>query len=113
MCMSSELVRKVEFNQRLFNIWGTMWRSWLRHYATSPNIAGSIFHGHNPSGRTMAQGLTQSPTEMSTRNISWGGGGGWRGSECVGLTTLPLSFPDCLKIWEPQPPGTLRVCTGL
>ena len=26
---------------------------------------------HNPSGRTMALGLTQPLTEMSTRNISW------------------------------------------
>jgi hypothetical protein len=31
-----------------------------------------IFHWHNPSGRTMALGLTQPLTEMSTRNISWG-----------------------------------------
>jgi len=27
---------------------------------------------HNPSGRTMALELTQPPTEISTRNISWG-----------------------------------------
>ena len=27
---------------------------------------------HNPSGRTVALGLTQPLTEMSTRNISWG-----------------------------------------
>jgi len=32
----------------------------------------------------MALGLTQSLTEMSTRNISWDKGG-----RCVGLTTLP------------------------
>jgi len=31
-----------------------------------------IFHWHNLSGRTMALGLTQPLTEMSTRNISWG-----------------------------------------
>ena len=30
-----------------------------------------IFHLHNPSGRTMALGLTQPLKEMSTRNISW------------------------------------------
>jgi len=30
------------------------------------------FHWYNPSGRTMALGLTQPLTEMSTRNISWG-----------------------------------------
>jgi hypothetical protein len=30
------------------------------------------FHRHNPSGRTMTLGLTQTLTEMSTRNTSWG-----------------------------------------
>ena len=47
--------------------------------ATSRKVAGSIpddvieiFHLHNPSVRTMALGLTQPLTEMSTRNISWG-----------------------------------------
>jgi len=30
------------------------------------------FSRHNPSGRTMALGLTQPLTEMSTENISWG-----------------------------------------
>jgi hypothetical protein len=34
---------------------------------------------------------------------------GW----CVGLTTLPRSCVDCLEIWEPQTPGTLRACLGL
>ena len=49
-----------------------VWRSWLRHFATSPTVAGSIpdgvtgnFDWHNPSGRTMALGLTQPLTEMS------------------------------------------------
>jgi len=33
---------------------------------------GRGFHSRrNPSDRTMALGSTQSPTEMSTRNISW------------------------------------------
>ena len=35
-----------------------------------PDRVGGIFLWHNPSGRTMALGLTQPPTEMSTRNIS-------------------------------------------
>jgi len=50
---------------------------WLRHYATNRQVAGSIpdgvieiFHSHNPSGRTMALGSTQSLTEMSIRCIS-------------------------------------------
>jgi len=49
------------------------------HCATSRMAAGSIpdsvigiFHWRYPSGRTMALRLTQSLTEMSTRNISWG-----------------------------------------
>ena len=47
--------------------------------ATSWKVVGSIpdgvieiFDWHNPFGRTMALGLTQPPTEMSTRNIYWG-----------------------------------------
>ena len=59
--------------------WGKQWRSWLRHCATSRKVAGSIpdgvigiFRWHNPSGRTMALGLTQPLTEISTRNVSWG-----------------------------------------
>jgi len=34
---------------------------------------------------------------------------GW----CVGLTTLPPSYANCLQIWEPQPPGTPRAYSGL
>ena len=55
-----------------------MWRSWLRHCATSWKVAGSIpdgvngiFHRPNPTGRNMALGSTQPLTEISTRNISW------------------------------------------
>jgi hypothetical protein len=58
---------------------GTWWLSWLRHCATSQKVMGlipngviGIFHWHNPSGRTVALGLTQPLVEMSTRNISWG-----------------------------------------
>jgi hypothetical protein len=67
------------FNISVVYLWGTWWCSWLRHCSTSQKVADSItgdvveiFHWHNPSGHTMALGLTQSPTEMSTRSISWG-----------------------------------------
>jgi hypothetical protein len=90
-------------------------RGWLRHCATRRKVAGSIpdgasgiFHWHNPSGSTIALRSTKPLTEMRTRNISWWGGGG----RCVGVT-LPLSCADCLEIWEPQPPATLRACPGL
>ena len=60
-------------------LWGTRWRSWSRHCATSWTVTGpipigdiGIFYWHNPSGRTMVLGLTQPLTEMITRNISWG-----------------------------------------
>jgi len=33
-----------------------------------------------------------------------------KGGRCVGLMTLPPSFADYLEIWDPYPPGTLRVC---
>jgi hypothetical protein len=87
------------------------WRSCLRHCAASRKVAGSIpdgvieiFHWHNPSDRTMALGLTQPLTEMSTKNVSWG-------VEAAGAqATLPLSCADCLEFWEPQPLETLRVC---
>ena len=93
------------------------WRSWLRHCTTCRKVAGfisdyvtGIFHWYNPSGRTMALGLTQPLTEMSTRNISWGGKCG----RCVGLTTLPP--PNVLKsgslnILEPS--GPLQACNGI
>jgi len=58
--------------------WGTQWRSWIRHCATTRKVASAIpddvdiFHRHNPSGRSMALGATQSLTETSSWNISWG-----------------------------------------
>jgi hypothetical protein len=62
----------------LFMFWSTPWCSWLRHHATNRKIARSTpaciienFHLHNPSGRTMALGSTQSLKHMSTRNTSW------------------------------------------
>jgi hypothetical protein len=38
---------------------------------------------------------------------------GGSGGRYVGLTILPPSCVDCLEIWEPQPPGTVRVCPDL
>jgi hypothetical protein len=54
-------------------------RSWIRHYATSRKVTGSIpdevigfFNWPNPSSRTTALGSTQPLTEMSTRSLSRG-----------------------------------------
>jgi hypothetical protein len=58
---------------------GTAVAQWLRYCATNQNVAGLIpdgvmefFIDINPSDRTMALGLTQPLTEMSTRSISLG-----------------------------------------
>ena len=72
-----------------------------------PDSVIGILHWRNPSGCTMALGLTQPLTEMSTRNISWGGKGSW----CIGLTTLTPSCADCLEIWNPH--GLPRPVMGL
>jgi hypothetical protein len=36
---------------------------------------------------------------------------GGKDGRCVELT-LPPSCAECLEIWDPQTPGTLRVCPG-
>jgi hypothetical protein len=90
--------------------------SWLRQCTTKRKVAGSIpdgvigiFHWHNPSGRTMALGVDSASNRNEYQEYFLGGKGG----RCVELTTLPPSCADCLEIWEPQPPGTLRACPGL
>ena len=58
----------------------------------------------------MAVGSTQSLTEMITRSISWGKGGG-----CVRLTTL---LPSCVVVMKSgnlnflEPSGSLQACNG-
>jgi len=42
------------------------------------------------------------------QDYSLGGKGDW----CIRLETLPRSCAICLGIWQPQPPGNLRVSTG-
>ena len=84
----------------------------LRYRPKGRRFDSQTRHWHNPSSRTMALGLTQPLTEMSTRNISWGGKGGW----CVRLTTLPPSCADSWNLgastsWNPQ--GLSRPVMGL
>jgi len=67
-----------------------------------------FFHWHNPSRRTMALESNQHLTKW-VQGLFPGGKGG----RCVWPTTLPPLYADCLEIWEPQPPGTLRACPGL
>jgi hypothetical protein len=59
--------------------WGTLWRSWFMHWATSRKVAGlipewvtGILQCLKSFGRTMDLGSTQLVTEMITSGISWG-----------------------------------------
>jgi hypothetical protein len=89
---------------------------WLRHSATNRKVAGSIpdvvtgFFSLTESFRPhYGPGVDTAFQQKLIPGIFPGGKGG----QCVGLTTLPPSCADCLKIWEPQTPGTLRACQGL
>ena len=95
---------------------GTWWRSWLRHCATSRQVAVSIpdgvtgiFHWHNSSPPHYGPGIDSTSNRNEYHEYFLGG----KGCRCVRLTTLPPSCADCLEIWEPQPSGTLRVCPAL
>ena len=67
------------------------------------------FCWHNPSGCTMALGVNPASNRNEYQEYFLKGKGG----RCIRLTTLPPSCADCLEIWEPQPPGTLRASSGL
>jgi len=54
-------------------------------------------------------GFNSDSNKMSISNIFVGGKGG----PCIGLTTLPPPSADCLEIWDPHLPGTLRACPDL
>jgi hypothetical protein len=93
--MSERVIVKVKTRERATK-WGMRWRSLFRHCATSQKVVGSIgvigiIHGHEYQEYFL----------------------GGKGGQCVGLTTLPPSCADCLEIWEPQPPRTLRACSGI
>ena len=100
--------------------WGTRWRSWLRHCATSRKVAGSIpngvtgiFYLHNPAA-LWPWGLTQPLTEISTRNVSWGGGvkaagvWGWQPYHLHVLIVLKLRSVNLLEL-----SGPVQACNGI
>ena len=121
-CLSTVCIRNrgnLFFMDYTKNSRDTRWRSWLRHCATSRKVAGSIpdivigvFHGHDPSGRTMALWLTQPLTEMSTRNISWGQRRPVRRADNLTTFMCRLSWNmGASDSWNPQ--GLSRPVMGL
>ena len=61
----------------------------------------------------MALGSIHPLTEMNTKNISGGGG---KGSQCVGLPTLPPSCADYIEIRSLnllEPSGPVQACNGI
>jgi hypothetical protein len=66
-----------------------------------------IFHWRSTSGSPMTLGNSEL-TEICTRLFP-----GVKVGQCIGLTTLLNSCADCLEIWLPQTPVSLRACPGL
>jgi hypothetical protein len=73
---------------------------------STPDGVTGIFHWHNPSGRTMALGSTQTVTEMSTRNVSWGQR--WPVRRADNLATFMCRLSSNL-----EPSGPVKVCNGI
>jgi len=77
-----------------------------------PDGVIGIFHWHNPSGCTMALGSTQSLTEMSIGNISWGWRRPVRTADNLTTFTCRLSWNlGASTPWNPQ--GLSRPVIGL
>jgi len=77
-----------------------------------PECVIGIFHWHNPSGRSVALGLIQPLTKISTRNISFGGKGG----RCVGWQPYHFYVPTVLKYGSVkflEPSGPVQACNGI
>jgi hypothetical protein len=68
-----------------------------------------FFNLPNSSSRTMAMGSTQPLTKMSTRNLP----GGKKRPARRADNLAAIYEAECLKMWKPQPPVTLRACTGI
>ena len=69
----------ISSNRRTFDVTllrhFTGWCNCLRHCASNRKFAGSITDGgSNPSGRSVALGLSKHITEMCIRDVSWGEG---------------------------------------
>ena len=90
---------------------------WLRYSATNQKDAGlipagviGIFHGHNPSDRTMALRSNQPLTEMSTWSISWGLMRPVPKADNLPPSCAVVTKSGSLNFLEPS--GPLQACNG-
>jgi hypothetical protein len=93
----------------------TPWRSWLRALLYSPEVCGfAPRFCHWNFSLTWSFLLHCGPGVDSTskRNAYQEYFLGCKGGLCAGLTLLP-SCAGCVKIWKPQPRGSLRASPGL
>jgi hypothetical protein len=63
-----------------------------------PDEVIGFFNSPNPSSRTLALGLSQPLTEMSTRNLPGGKGRLARGADSL----TAICEPTVYKMWEPR-----------
>jgi hypothetical protein len=100
-------------------LWGTRWRSMLRHCAKTRKVAGfipdcviGIFLWHNPSGRTMALVVSASNRNEYQENLSCGvkAAGAW------GWQSYHLHVPIVLKSGSlnlMEPSGPVQAWNGI
>ena len=93
---------------------GTRWRSWLKHYATSRKVAGSIpdgvivmFHWRDPSAAIWP--WVESASNRNEYQQYFGEG---KGGRCAGLTTLPPSYSDFLGLQRTSTSCNTQVLSG-
>jgi hypothetical protein len=68
--------------------------TWRKAAGSIPDEVIEIIHWLNPSGRTMALGVDSGYNINEYQDTFCR----YKGGRCVRLTTLPLSFTDCLEI---------------
>jgi hypothetical protein len=107
--MQFHILNSVYFNSITTVITAVTWTRAVAQLAQAlcykPKGRGFDSRLYNPSGRHAAVRVDSVCNRNEYQEYFLRGKNG----RCVRLTTLPFSCVDCHEIWEPQPPGILRV----